>query len=87
MQKIWKFHWKNERNCRDQISYHRFQIYEINNQNCSNIFIVAKFLRAGVYVDELTQIMKAFGTPGVARVIITLSRIMLLIKLENHVIM
>ena len=38
-------------------------------------------------VDEFNQIMKAVGTPGVARAIITLSRIMLQIKVENHVIM
>ena len=77
MQKIWKFYWKNERNCRDQNSYHRFQIYEINNLNYSNTFSVAKFSWADIYVDESNQIMKAVGTPDVAWVIITLSRIML----------
>ena len=38
-----------------------------------------------MYVDEFNQIVKVYGTPGVARVIITLSRIILQIKVENHV--
>ena len=37
--------------------------------------------------DEFNQIKKGGGTPGVARVIITLSRIMVLVKLEYYVIM
>ena len=45
--------------------------------NYSNIFSVATFSWEEIDVDEFNQIMKAVGIPGVARVIITLSRIML----------
>ena len=77
MRRIGKFYSKTEWNCEDTIWYHRFQVYEVNNLNYSNIPSIAKFSWAEMYVDEFNQIVKVYGTPGVARVIITLSRIML----------
>ena len=41
--------------------------------------------RIYIYVDEFIQTIKLDGTPGVNRVIVKLSRIMVWIKLENSV--
>ena len=87
MQKIWKFYWKNERNGEHHIWYQWFKAFEINNLYYSNMFSFTTFPWADRRDDEFNQIMKVGGAPGVARVIITLSRIMVLVKLEYYVIM
>ena len=49
------------------------------------MFSVTTFPWADRCGDEFNQILKVGGTLRVARVIITLSRIMVYIKLENYV--
>ena len=69
-------YWKNERNGHDQILYQWFKVYEINYLDYSNMFSVTKFAWTGICGGEFDQIIKTGGTPGYARVIIKLSRIM-----------
>ena len=61
------------------------QSNEINDLNYSNMFSFTKFPRADTHDDEFNQIVKIGGAPGVARVIMTLSRIMVFLELENYV--
>ena len=68
---------KTDRNGEDPIWYQWYKIYEIYNLNYLNVLSWTTFAWVDLYVDEFNQIMKVFGTPGVAREIITLSIIML----------
>ena len=78
MRRIGKLYSKTERNGEDPIWYQWFKIYEIYNLNYLNMLSCTTFAWNDLYVDELNQIMILGGTPvpGVARVITTLSRIM-----------
>ena len=68
---------KIKKNLRDAFLSYEYEVYDINYPNYSNILSVNTHPLADRCFDELNQIVKVYGTPGVARVIITLSRIML----------
>ena len=71
-----KLYSKTEKNGEGPIWYQSFKIYEISSLNYLNIFSCTTFARVEGYVDEFSQPIKVDRTPGVSRVIISSSRIM-----------